>query len=49
MEEEGKVQGKESPEPELVPAPGRNWWGLLVLILLIATAGFGIFYGILQH
>ncbi len=46
MEEE-KVQGAEFPEPE--PAPRRNWWGLLVLILLIATAGFGIFYGILQH
>ena len=31
------------------PGPKRNWWGVLVLILLIATAAFGVFYGVLQH
>ena len=46
MEEE-KAQEEQFREPEAEPR--RNWWGLLVLILLIATAGFGIFYGILQH
>jgi hypothetical protein len=48
---QGENMNEEQSQGEIIQEsqPKRSWWGALALILLATAAGFGIFYGILQH